>query len=145
MRAPALIIIASLCAVLLTGTGCTSDDIVFVDEGTSYTADSAIELLEASDSGRLARASASDADHLRQEALSALRQRAGAGAVAARTITRTFPGASGSVPYRVERASFDGTECWMILEASGRAGGRLEDRRLWVIDTDGGVLLFASR
>lgn len=145
MRARTVIIISVLCALVLISTGCTSDKFAFIDEGAAYDADSAIALLESSDSGRLARESTSSADRLRQKALTALRNQSDTAADAARTITRSFPRTAASVPFRVERATFDNTDCWVILEASGRSGGRLSDRRLWVLSAEGDVLLFASR
>lgn len=145
MRIPANIIAAILSATLLFGTGCTAAGPRFVDDGTSYDARSAISLLESSDAGRLAVAPVEDSEDLRQDALAALRRRGGVARDAAQLLTETFAAAARGVPYYVERARYDGEDGWIVLEASGRGAGTLSDRRLWVLDAQGRVLLFSSR
>lgn len=131
--------------ILLFSVGCTPSGPDFVDAGVNYTAETAVQLLESSDAGDLADEPAADAEALRQQALTHLRRRGGRARDAARFITRTFPKARRGVPYYVERAMYEGTECWVIVEASGRTDGPLSERRLWVMDTEGGVRLFSSR
>lgn len=131
--------------ILLFSVGCTPDGPDFVDDGGAYTAETAVQLLESSDAGELADEPVANAEALRQEALTDLRRRGGRARDAARFVTRTFPKARRGVPYYVEAATYEGSESWVILEASGRSNGLLEERRLWVMDTDGGVRLFSSR
>jgi len=132
-------------AVLLTLSGCSHADIRFVDDGGSYTQASATDLLESADPGELVNERADAAPRLRQEALSRLRDLGGTAETAASVITRSFPSDSTGVPYRVERATFDGDAAWIILEARGRANGPLSGRLLWVIDRNGTVLYSGMR
>lgn len=131
--------------LVLTLPGCAPDTPLYVEDGASYDADSVIRLLETSDSGDLKGEPVSRAAQLRQEALARLRKRGGSAAEAAATLTRVFTSDTVGVPYYVESARFNGTPSWVVLEASGRRTGSLLDRRLWVLDRDGQVLLFSAR
>lgn len=132
-------------AMVVVLTGCGTKGPVFVDEGTDYTADSAIRLLETSDAGDLAKQEAADSEELRTEALSELRSVDGRPHQAAELMTEAFSGVSRGVPYYVEMARFGGQESLLILEATGREPGPLSTRTLWVISLQGDVLLFSSR
>lgn len=138
---PALV----LSLTLLWLVGCSTARPTFVDDNAVYTADSAIKLLESSNSGELADAPFADTEKLRQEALSDLRRHGGAAREAAKTITRAFSNSPRGVPYYVERIRYGKTSGWLLLEAAGRNGGKLSTRRLWVVDAKGNVLLFGSR
>lgn len=126
-------------------SGCSPKTPLFVDDGVTYQPDAAIRLLETSDSGDLKDEPVSRAPQLRQESLARLRRRGGPAAEAAATITKVFTSDTAGVPYYVERVRFEGEPGWIVLEASGRREGMLVDRRLWVLDTDGQVLLFSAR
>lgn len=130
----------------LAVAGCSAPTPEFVDSGNEYTKQEAISLLEESDAGSLSDAPTQDSETLRREALARLRQQGGSAQEAARVITEAFAGAKRGVPYRVERATFDGAACWIVLEAAARTGSsRLDSRRLWVLDPQGTVLLYGSR
>lgn len=131
--------------VVLALAGCASEGPVFVDDGSSYTADSAIRLLETSDSGDLAEQDAARSEDLRNDALAELRSENGKPRQAAELITEAFSGVSRGVPYYVEAARFGDEDCLLILEATGREPGTLSTRTLWVISLQGDVLLFSSR
>ncbi len=131
--------------ILLLAAGCASQTPEFVEKGTAHTSESAVRALDSNGPGKLADASIDDAEDLRRDALAALRRRGEAGREAADLITRTFAAAPRGVPYRVERADFDGAEAWLVLEAVPAADGRLGERRLWVLDDGGRILFFSSR
>lgn len=125
--------------------GCGGQGPEFVDAGHTYTSETVTLLLERSDAGDLARLPSADAMPLRQEALTDLRGAGGGAAEAASTITKAFPADATGVPYYVERATYDGTAGWVILEARGPAGGTMRNRLLWVIDSKGEVLYSVMR
>lgn len=134
-----MIVVASLSI-----TGCTAAGPEFVDEGASYDARTIMRILDEHDAGSLTEANLADVSQLRQAALAELRQEGPEAAEAASVITSTFPSDMGGVPYYVEKAKFDGTPAWVLLEARGRDRGALGERALWVLSPRGDVL-FASR
>lgn len=122
-------------------TACTDEAPQLIESDTSYTKDSATALLSDADAGELATKPADDAAEQRQEALADLRGEGDLGNEAADLITKNFPSSNEGVPFYVERARYDGQTAWVIIEALGRRGGTLDDRRLWVLTPDGDVLL----
>lgn len=146
MRAALLRLVAA--SVLVTAfalAGCSGPDPTFVEDGALYDSASAGELVEQADPGSLAEKPAAQASELRHDYLVALRGLGGGAATAAEVITRTFPTETEAVPFYVELAMFDDEPAYIIVEALGRPGGTLSDKRLWVIDEDGNVLLSGVR
>lgn len=125
--------------------GCKAPVATFADEGRAYQASSLDGVLEAIDPGALANEKSSEAPRLRHEALVALRKQGDSATRAADLLTRTFPTATRAVPYYVESVDYEGTDAYVVIEATGREAGRLADRRLWVISEDGSVLLTRMR
>lgn len=141
-----LVAMSAIACVLLAGVGgCTGYRPTFVADGGAYDEQSALALLDELAEERLTSTAADEGPRLRQEALGSLRKRGGSAERAASTITKTFPADSAGVPYYVEVAEFEGAEALMILEAKGRAGGNLDARWLWVVDSDGRVLFSGVR
>lgn len=130
---------------VLVLAGCSKSGPQFVDEGTAYTEKNLTQVLEQSDSGELRAASGADAEMLRQEALTGLRRQGGPAADAAALITDTFPANATGVPYYVERATFDGKPCLVIIEARGPKAATLSNRLLWVIGENREVLFSVMR
>lgn len=138
--------IACVSALLLALTACAGRYAPrFIPNGSAHTAASALRLLDEPAPSTLTRLAADDAEQARQAALTALRRRGELGTSVARLLTETFPSSGRGVPYRVERGRFDGAACWIVLEATGRPGGTLDGRRLWVLSDEGEVLFFGSR
>lgn len=144
MQARALIATVLL-GIALATAACSAQRPIFVDEQGSYDSGTAIELLEASDAGGLPKTPVEDAERLRTEALASLRGQGTTGSAAAKTITLAFSDSPRGVPYYVEAATFEGRESWVLLEATGRPGEMLSQRRLWVISPTGQIRFFAAR
>lgn len=126
-------------------TGCNPSITRYVDDGRSYTTDSALAIAESVDPGDLGGAQVSDASELRQRALADLRGQGETAAAAATLITRTFPKETAGVPFYVERITYDSNAAYLVVEAIGHSGGLLEDERVWVLDEAGGILLSGMR
>lgn len=135
----------AIIALLASSVGCTGRPVQFVDAGRSYTASTVDDLIANTSSGGLAAQKTEDAPALRQRALVSLRRASGRAPQAAELLTAIFPASTTAVPYYVERATYEGTDAWIVLEARGRPGGTLADRRLWVIDTTGNVMVSKLR
>lgn len=134
-----------LCLVLvavLSTTACTSPArVTFIPEGDSYTADSLKTALEDSDPGRVAKVATSDAPETRQDALANLRRNGEDAGALADMLTTEFPIDVAAVPYRVEKATYDGADAWIVFEAWGEPGGDLTYRRVWAFSFDDGSVI----
>lgn len=137
------LIIAALSALVLSG--CATPTIRFIEDGNSYTEDSASRLLEESDAGPLTDSPSSDAAKLEHDALVDLRKSGATGATAATLITKTLPAGRRAVTYYVERATFESQSALIVIEATGPSGGKLDAKSLWVCADDGTVLLSLMR
>jgi hypothetical protein len=104
-----------------------------------------VELVEAADSGALADESADDAADLRHRYLVALRSQGEGAAEAVSLLNKTFPADTAAVPFYVERATYGQVPALVVVEAMGRPGTTLSDKRLWVIDEKGAVLFSGTR
>ncbi len=131
-----------VCATALTA--CGHQAISYVDRDSAYTTSQLADLLERTAAGRLASRQREDAVQLRHAALVDLRSLGGGASEAASLMTRTFPATTPSVPLRVERASVDGQDAFVVIEAWGPPGGRLSARRLWALDARTGAVLFSA-
>ena len=123
--------------------GCAPSGPTYIDGGSNYTIASVNAVLSRADAGSMTNRPTSEAAGLRHAALVALRRRGGAAASAADLITRTFPSDTRSVPVYVEWAVIGGKRSIVIVEATGPKNGRLNAKRLWVLDGQGNII-FAS-
>lgn len=143
LRAPLVVAVLVLAAVQVAA--CTYDTVNYVDEGTAYTEESALVLLDEKPPSGLSKQPTAQSTRLRSDALSELRKQGQAESEAASLITRTLPAESRSVPFHVERGSYEGVQALLVLEATGPRSGKLNGVRLWVLAEDGDVLLVANR
>ena len=134
-----------LITALLGTTGCTSDNLTWVDDGESYSMKSVEKVLDTADISAQSARSAADATELRHTALTALRKKGGSAAEAADLLTATFPPETRAVPVYVEAASLNGMPVLIVVEATGPKTGALTMKRLWVLGEDGSVILSRSR
>lgn len=140
-----VIVTLILVTTLLATAGCTADDLVWVDEGTSYTMSSVDKALDIADISAHSDRQATEAAELRHSALTSLRTRGGSASEAANLLTATFSPETRAVPVYVESASLDGKPVLLVVEATGRKTGTLNMKRLWVLGEDGSVILARSR
>lgn len=138
--------LAVMCFLVLSAGGCRGrDTLAFVDAHGVYTTRQVREMARKCALGNVAGSPVSDASGLRQERLSRLREMGADGTRAANVLTVGFPVDTRSVPVRVEAASVDGVDAWVVVEAWGPRGGTLDSRRVWVFDrSDGRVLTVAT-
>lgn len=138
----------AVCMILTASAllaGCTTSRIELVESGRAFEIETVAQVIDETDPGTLSRRSTDDAASLRSEALSHLRRQGDNGSQAADLLTRIFPTATRGVPYYIERATVSGQDAWIVVEATGKAGGPLEDRRLWALSDSGEVLFSATR
>jgi hypothetical protein len=131
--------------VLALLSGCSSKGPVYVDEGASYNADTALEALQKADASALATKATADGVKLRHDALAALRREGTNASAVADLLTRTFPSTTSGVPVYVERGTFNNTPAVIVVEATGPASGTLSSKRLWVLGENGDILFAGSR
>jgi uncharacterized protein YbjT (DUF2867 family) len=134
-----------LIAAAVVLAACGTSPIEYVSESASYDSPGLERLLDESDSGHVAERPSADAEELRSEALASLRRQGAGGKTAADIITATFPGVARAVPFYVESATYENLNVTIIIEATGREQGSLNERRLWVLDGDGEVLISLMR
>lgn len=134
-----------LIATLLGATGCSSEKLVWVDEGTSYTMSSVERVLETADISAQSSRDAAEATALRHAALTSLRKQGPSAAKAADLLTATFPAQTRAVPVYVESATLGGKPVIVLVEATGPKTGPLTMKRLWVLGEDGSVILSRTR
>ena len=140
-----VIVTLMLVAAVLGTTGCTADDVTWVDDGASYTMKSVEKVLDSADISAHSARSATEATELRHAALTSLRKKGDSAAEAASLLTATFPPDTRAVPVYIESASLDGTPILVVVEATGPKAGALTMKRLWVLGEDGSVILSRSR
>ena len=139
-----LLSITALFACLAVASGCSTPSIVFETTGRTLNADSARTLLAATDTSDVSSRRIAEAAKLRHETLVSLRALGEDGAAAADLITATFPTNTQAVPVRVETAVWSGVPALVLIEAYGRRSGRLDQKRLWVLDSSTGAVLFTA-
>jgi hypothetical protein len=129
-------------AVLVTVTGCAAGpQVTFVRSGASYTVSQAEENGRATALGAASAIKAEQATEARQKALAALRVQGTEPGIVAEFLTRGFPAQSRAVPVRVEAATVEGKPAYIVVEATGRPGGMLTSRRVWVFDAASGAVI----
>jgi hypothetical protein len=138
-RAAALSIAA---AILVPATGCVSGpQVPFVRSDKSYTVSQAQEWARSISLGAASSIQTDQATEARQKALAALRVQGTEPGRAADMLTRGFPAQSRAVPVRVEAATVAGRPAYIVVEATGRPGGTLTSRRVWVFDAATGAVM----
>jgi hypothetical protein len=120
-----------LVAASLVACG-TAARLTFIPDGGSYTVEDLPALLASADLSAVSSTTTEDGSRLRQEMLTSLRRQGDDAAALADTLTREFPPEVTSVPVVVERATYDGSPAWIVIESWGEEGGTLSHRRLWV-------------
>lgn len=131
---PLAMVLVALSATLVA---CGARDAVsFIPEGGAYTADDLAGLLANADLGDRPQLAPEDIADRRQRALADLRRQGEDAAMLADTLTADFPADVAAVPVSVERAEYEGSPAWIVIEATADADGQLSYRRLWVISYD---------
>jgi hypothetical protein len=138
--------IAALVVLLAMSTfvACKAPSVQFVDSSASYTTEQTRLILERVDASLFAEEPTSQALESRRSALARLRAQGGEAATAADLITETFPPGTRSVPVYVELATVDGKSSVILVEAWGPSNGALEDKRLWVLDSSNGDVIYSA-
>jgi hypothetical protein len=77
----------------------------------------------------------------RQKALAELRRLGSEPAAVADMLTKDFPQQSRAVPVSVTAATVSGVPAYVVVEATGRPGGTLTSRRVWVFDASSGAVM----
>ena len=134
-RLVALGLTALFAALTLAACGSASR-VTYIPEGASYTSESLIAALEASDAGSTSRVTADEAPDVRQSALADLRTNGDDAARLADVLTAEFPADVLAVPYEVERGAYDGEDAWIVFESWTSEGAELTGRRVWVFAHD---------
>jgi len=133
---------------LLLGLGglaaCSAPSVEYSESNGSYTNSQTRLILERIDTSRFAKKPTSEASALRSKALAQLRSQGASAAVAADLITETFPPGTRSVPVYVEKAVVEGTPSYVVIEAWGPTDGKLDRKRLWVIASETGDIIFSA-
>lgn len=132
-------------AVALALAGCADSSPVFVNDGSQYTAATVTSVFGLAEDGEPLGAATSEAPELRSQALVELRSKGGDAQAAADLVTRTFANSGAGVPVYVEKASFEGQEAFIVVEAIGPKSGKLMNLRVWVLDPEGKVLYSGVR
>lgn len=146
-RRPAvsLFVTASLATALLVLSACGPSGPTWVDAGAKYTTASLSAIYAKADITPFATSGAGDTTKARHDALTGLRRRGGAASDAADLLTRTLPADSHGVPVYVERATINGQQGLILVEAIGPATGKLTTKRLWAFSDKGAVLFVGTR
>jgi len=145
MYRPLSLLLMVVLALAVMLSGCSKKGPVFVDDSAKYDAASVEKLLGVADISALSELPTTDATALRHSALSGLRKQGDSAAGVADLLTSTFEPDTRGVPVYVEKASFEGTSAVVVVEATGPKTGTFTMKRLWVLGSDGSVLLARSK
>jgi len=126
--------ITVMALLTLACAGCDAAIVEYIPEGGTYTLSEAQERAVAVDAHGAERIATDDADAERVDRLVYLRRQGEEAAALADALTAGFPTRSASVPVLVERGTVDGQMVWIVVEAWGEPGAKLEHRRLWLLD-----------
>lgn len=121
-------------AIALALTGCGSSTLEYIPEGGTYTLAEVQARAVAVDSGGADEIATDDANDERTDRLVQLRRQGDEAAALADALTAGFPSENASVPILVERGTVDGQPVWIVIEAWGEPGAKMEHRRLWLLD-----------
>jgi hypothetical protein len=129
-------------ALLLPAAGCApGPQIPFVRSDKSYTIAQAEEYARSIPLGTISSTKTDQATEARSKTLAALRMQGSEAAKVADLLTKGFPVQSRAVPVRVEAATVDGRPAYIVVEVTGRPGGTLTSRRVWVFDASSGAVM----
>ena len=128
---------------LLLQSGCAPNPPAWVDAGGSYTVNQLSQAFAKADISRVSSQPVSEAAGLRHGALTRLRRKGPAAATAADLLTKTLSSDTRGVPVYVERATIQDVPGIVMVEATGRIGGKLSTKRLWAI-SDVGTVIFVG-
>ncbi len=141
---PRAIMTVVILLTVLAFAGCTEPKITFVAEDASYTFQSAESLARQKAGTRYADVDGDSAREHRREALIELRDLGTDASELADLLTDLFPNDNQSVPFYTELVTVDGQEAWIVIEAWGPNGSKLEATRLWILGREAGNILYAS-
>ncbi len=91
-----------------------------------------------------AQTEADESPELRRKTLTRLRTMGEEPARLADILTASFPADTRALPVKVLEAKTEGRDVWAIIEVWGSAGGKLDKRRLWVIDRATGAIVSST-
>lgn len=128
--------LAALFATLALAACGSASRVTYIPEGTSYTSESIVAALEASDAGSASRVTVEEAPDVRQSALADLRTYGDEAARLADMLTAEFPSDVLAVPYAIEHGTYDGEDAWIVFESWAGDGAELSGRRVWVFAYD---------
>ncbi|MCX8006637.1 MAG: hypothetical protein N3B11_00775 [Coriobacteriia bacterium] len=119
-------------------TGCASTTLRYRDGNRALTRENVVEIARETDLGEVGKASASEAQDLRTQALTELRSHGQDAQRLADALTAQLPSDYAGVPVYVEAANVEGRACWIVVEArpASDSESRLSSRRYWVFDRD---------
>jgi hypothetical protein len=146
-RKRALASLALAFALALASAGCAAqpDLKTVVDSKATYTAAQVEQTARAAVLGAVSALKTEQGPAERQKALAQLRRSGTEGQRTADLLTKLFPASTTAVPVRIERATVDGVDALVVLEAAPGKAGTLTTRRIWVLGyQDGAVLDSAS-
>lgn len=130
-------VVVALTLVMCLAHGCSERILQYRDSGRTLRLSEVADLARTTDLGRAGQSAADEAADLRTEALTELRSHGKEAQRLADALTAQLPADYRGVPVYVERASVDGRDCWIVVEARPAAGdgGTLSARRYWVFDS----------
>jgi len=137
-----VIVFALLACTILAG--CDASTLEYIPNGTAYTMAQAEDMASRISLDDVKNVKTADGQDLRENALLELRAKGSESSKLADALTRDFPSGATSVPLRVESATVDNTDVWLVVEAWGEVDGTLSHRRLWVLDRSTFTVLASS-
>lgn len=138
------IVILLLAAAFALSSCSSASRITYIPDGGAYTEADLGKTLAAAHAGPVAGLSAGEVAGVRQEMLADLRSRDDDAALLADTLTSDFPTDVNAVPFRVESGALDGEPAWIVFEAWGDEGKRLDHTRVWIFSRDDRSLITAK-
>jgi uncharacterized protein YceK len=126
--------IAVMTLTTLALSGCSTATVEYIPEGGAYTLAEVQERAVTIDAHGAESIATDDAYDERVDRLVYLRKQGEEPAALADALTSGFPTENASVPILVERGTVDEQPVWIIIEAWGEPGAKLEHRRLWLLD-----------
>ncbi|TDB38481.1 MAG: hypothetical protein D9V44_05610 [Actinobacteria bacterium] len=129
-----MVALLALLPLLILGAGCSKPGLEYIPTGGSYTMDEAQAAAVSTSLEAVKGVKTADAPALRTKRLEQLRTEGPEASALADLLTKDFPSETAAVPLRIESATIDGDDCWLVIEAWGDENGVLTHRRLWIID-----------
>jgi len=142
-KLPIFVIVSAILACV-TLAGCDTGTLEYIPNGGVYTMTQAEDMASSVSLKDVDNMKTEQGPGLREKALLELRAEGTESSQLADALTRDFPSGVTSVPLRVESATVDGADVWLVVEAWGDAKGTLSRRRLWVLDRSTFTVLASS-